>query len=184
MSDAENNEPSNANGKRINALELGPRKKAYVVLVLHDTPWSTPLWQFIISCKGDPLVHHGRHFCRTVHAMCNIHALLTQSVIREAERAEAPDEDFTAEYAVLRLLELYGWLFLRRERRENKVFKELLKIVPNLEARIMTGSEEELANIADQVSTIPIVRPHAVVYCVASQRSIRRQGRWHEKPQR
>lgn len=33
MSDAENNEPSNANGKRINALELGPRKKAYVVLV-------------------------------------------------------------------------------------------------------------------------------------------------------
>lgn len=43
------------------------------------------------------------------------------------------------------------------------MFKELLKIVPNLEARIMTGSEEELANIADQVSTIPIVRLHAVV---------------------
>jgi hypothetical protein len=34
MSDVENDEPStNANGKRrVNALELGPRKKAYVVL--------------------------------------------------------------------------------------------------------------------------------------------------------
>lgn len=33
MSDAENEQPStNINGKRINALELGPRKKAYVVL--------------------------------------------------------------------------------------------------------------------------------------------------------
>jgi len=35
MSDAENDEPAtNANGKRVNALELGPRKKAYVLRIL------------------------------------------------------------------------------------------------------------------------------------------------------
>jgi len=33
MSDAENKEPlTNANGKHINALELGPQKKVYVNL--------------------------------------------------------------------------------------------------------------------------------------------------------
>ena len=53
------------------------------------------------SCKGDPLVHHGRHFCRTIHAMCNIHALLTQSIIREVEQVEATDEDFSVEFVVV-----------------------------------------------------------------------------------
>jgi len=34
MSDIENEEPlTNVNGKRVNALELGPRKKAYVMLL-------------------------------------------------------------------------------------------------------------------------------------------------------
>jgi hypothetical protein len=33
MSDVENEEPTNANGKRVNALELGPRKKAYIFLL-------------------------------------------------------------------------------------------------------------------------------------------------------
>lgn len=110
MSDIENQNPStNANGKRVNALELGPRKK---------------------SSKSDPLVHHGRHFCRTIHAMCNIHALLTQSVIRVAD--QTPDDDLTA-----------------NERREHKVWKELLKTVPNLEEQIMTGSVETMTEIAD-----------------------------------
>jgi hypothetical protein len=35
------------------------------------------------------------------------------------------------------------------------VFKELLKIVPNLEERVMTGSEEELTDITDLVSITP-----------------------------
>jgi hypothetical protein len=34
MSNIENEDPStNANGKRVNALELGPRKKAYVIYI-------------------------------------------------------------------------------------------------------------------------------------------------------
>jgi hypothetical protein len=34
MADIENDEPpTNIHGKRVNALELGPRKKAYIVLL-------------------------------------------------------------------------------------------------------------------------------------------------------
>jgi hypothetical protein len=36
--------------------------------------------------------------------MCNIHALLTNGVLREVEQADTPDEDFTAESVVLYFL--------------------------------------------------------------------------------
>jgi hypothetical protein len=39
MSDIENEDPStNANGKRVNALELGPRKKTYIILFVFPLP--------------------------------------------------------------------------------------------------------------------------------------------------
>jgi hypothetical protein len=45
MSDMENDEPStNVHGKRVNALELGPRKKAYVVLLY--IPYSVKLTHY------------------------------------------------------------------------------------------------------------------------------------------
>ncbi|KJA12894.1 hypothetical protein HYPSUDRAFT_107432, partial [Hypholoma sublateritium FD-334 SS-4] len=87
------------------ALRLGPRKK----------PRST-----------DPLVHHGRHFGRTIHALCNVHALVNNGIIRMGERSEEPEEMFTAQ-----------------EHREHRVFLSLLKSVPGLEERIMTSSSEE-----------------------------------------
>ena len=106
MSNTENENEvlsTNANGKRVNALELGPRKKSYVVLLALMSFQRT-----FISSKSDALVHHGRHFCRTIHAMCNIHALLTQSIVREVE--ETPDEELTAEYVIHHLLRLTLWL--------------------------------------------------------------------------
>jgi len=52
MSDVENDKPStNANGKRINALELGPRKKAYVLLS------HTPLYRFDRPLLGQNQTH-------------------------------------------------------------------------------------------------------------------------------
>ncbi|KAF8200969.1 hypothetical protein BJ912DRAFT_843657 [Pholiota molesta] len=93
------------------ALQLGPRKK---------------------PCTTDPLVHHGRHFGRSIHALCNVHALITNGILRMGERSEEPDEAFTAQ-----------------ERREHKVFSSLLKIVPGLEERLMTaGSEQDVQFIA------------------------------------
>ena len=39
-----------------------------------------------------------------------------------------------------------------RERREHRVFQELLKSVPGLEERLMEGSEEEVDIVAELVS--------------------------------
>lgn len=45
----------------------------------------------------DPLVSHGRHFGRTVHALCNIQALITNGLLRMGEQSDMPDEAFTEE---------------------------------------------------------------------------------------
>ena len=100
--------------------------------------------------------------------MCNIHALLTQSIICEVK--ETPDEDLTVKYVVDYLFESLIMFSSQSKRRERKVFKELLKIVPNLEECVMTGSEEDLADIADLVSTFPLFTVCNVSYLVASQR--------------
>ena len=44
-----------------------------------------------------PLVHHGRHFGRSIHALCNVHALINNGIIRMGERSEEPEESFTAQ---------------------------------------------------------------------------------------
>ncbi|KAH7917879.1 hypothetical protein BV22DRAFT_972081, partial [Leucogyrophana mollusca] len=95
------------------ALQLGPRKK---------------------PCHSDPLVHHGRHFGRTVHALCNVQALITNGILRLGELADEPEESFTAE-----------------ERREHRVFRSLLQMVPGLEERLMTGDAEDAVVIAELV---------------------------------
>ncbi|KJA13822.1 hypothetical protein HYPSUDRAFT_124882, partial [Hypholoma sublateritium FD-334 SS-4] len=64
----------------------------------------------------DPLVHHGRHFGRSIHALCNVHALVNNGIIRAGERSEEPEDAFTPQ-----------------ERREHLIFLQLLKSVPSLE---------------------------------------------------
>lgn len=44
------------------------------------------------SRASDPLVHHGRHFGRTVHAMCNVQALVTSGIVLLAEEGEVAEE--------------------------------------------------------------------------------------------
>ncbi|THH16841.1 hypothetical protein EW146_g3868 [Bondarzewia mesenterica] len=98
---------------RESALQLGPRKKPSL---------------------SDPLIHHGRHFGRTVHALTNVKALITNGLLRMGELAEQPEENFTAE-----------------ERREHNVFNTLLQSVPGLEERLMNGSEDDMAQIAELI---------------------------------
>jgi hypothetical protein len=45
-------------------------------------------------------VHHGRHFGRTIHALCNVQTLLTNGILRIGDLADRPDDSFTAEYGV------------------------------------------------------------------------------------
>ncbi|KAH7913392.1 hypothetical protein BJ138DRAFT_1002389 [Hygrophoropsis aurantiaca] len=88
----------------------------------------------LFSCHADPLVHHGRHFGRTVHALCNVQALITNGILRLGELADEPEESFTAE-----------------ERREHRVFQCLLHMIPGLEERLMNGEAEDVVIVAELI---------------------------------
>ncbi|KAI6009083.1 hypothetical protein BKA83DRAFT_4505318 [Pisolithus microcarpus] len=122
-----------ANGqKRVHpsALELGPRKK--------------PTTQ-------DPLVHHGRHFGRAVHAFCNVPTLFTNGIILLSEGGSDTLESLTVEYA----LPFAFSMLIRKspfsERKEFAAFRELLRVVPGLESRLMASSEEEVVEIGELI---------------------------------
>jgi hypothetical protein len=51
------------------------------------------------STATDPLVHHGRHFGRTIHALCRVHTLLINGILRDVENDS--EEPFTNEYIPL-----------------------------------------------------------------------------------
>jgi hypothetical protein len=82
--------------QRDDALQLGPRKKASVVR--HSSLPPCGFTFCLVRCISDPLISHGRHFRRTVHALCNVQALLTNGLLRLGEQADEPDESFTTEW--------------------------------------------------------------------------------------
>ncbi|KAJ3535197.1 hypothetical protein NMY22_g6599 [Coprinellus aureogranulatus] len=95
---------------RPTALTLGPRKKP--------------------NLQTDPLVHHGRHFGRTVYAFANMHALIVAGL---AADEESPPET-------------------QQERRELRVFQKLLSLIPGFEERLVScKSEEEVMAIASML---------------------------------
>lgn len=94
MSEAVQDE-AHAGEKRPNALELGPRKKAYVDKIFISL--TTTLMFTFIRCLTDPLVHHGRHFGRTVHAMCNFPTLLNNGIMRIVDQLTPSDASLTPE---------------------------------------------------------------------------------------
>lgn len=73
------------------SLGQGRNRKQYLILILHS--------RFILgtSCGTDPLVHYGRHFGRTIHALCSVSALLTNGLLRMGELEEQPADTFTHE---------------------------------------------------------------------------------------
>ncbi|KAJ3518195.1 hypothetical protein NMY22_g13809 [Coprinellus aureogranulatus] len=96
--------------KRPSALTLGPRKKP--------------------NLHTDPLVHHGRHFGRTVYAFANVHALIVYGL--------AAEEDTPPE--------------TQQERRELRVFQKLINLIPGFQERLMTcESEEQIMAIAGMI---------------------------------
>ncbi|KAG0697117.1 hypothetical protein DFH29DRAFT_984409 [Suillus ampliporus] len=95
------------------ALQMGPQKKA---------------------SSSDPLVSHGRHFGRTVFALCNYPSLLTNGILRLELLEDTPLEEFSAE-----------------ERREHRVFEQLLDSYPGLLERLKDGSEEEMLHVGELI---------------------------------
>jgi len=49
------------------------------------------------SCGTDPLIHYGRHFGRTVHALCTVSSILNNGILRMGELQDQPEETFTLE---------------------------------------------------------------------------------------
>ncbi|KAG1827582.1 uncharacterized protein BJ212DRAFT_1443543 [Suillus subaureus] len=86
------------------------------------------------SLKSDPLVSHGRHFGRTVFALCNYPSLLTNGILCLEQLEDATLEDF----------------FIR-ERREHRVFEKLLDSYPGLLERLREGSEEEILHVGELI---------------------------------
>lgn len=80
-----------------NALQLGPRKKAYTTQVQLR---STITFDLFYRSYQDPLVHHGRHFGRTIHALCRVHAVINNGLVIKAELLDsegATEEELPAE---------------------------------------------------------------------------------------
>ncbi|KAL4061687.1 hypothetical protein V8B97DRAFT_2027224 [Scleroderma yunnanense] len=99
-------------------LQSGPRKKPSTVLI-----------------SQDPLVHHGCHVGRAVHAFCNVQTLITNGL--HAMSDDAPEDETLP--AV--------------ECKEHAVFWELLQSVPGLEDQLMLSSEEEVIAMANLKGT-------------------------------
>ena len=87
-------EENSSIGKRSRStvLQLGPRKHQYVVKTI-----SCIIYSNCHRTVQDPLVHHGRHFSRVVHAFCNVQTLLTNGMTIMAELEERGLETFTQE---------------------------------------------------------------------------------------
>ncbi|TEB18276.1 hypothetical protein FA13DRAFT_1639196 [Coprinellus micaceus] len=98
-----------------NNLTLGPRKR---------------------PARTDPLVSHGRHFGRTIHAFCRPFALIKEGISRHLQME-------TGVFTASDLTE--------NEIREHNIFKNLLKLSTGLDQRVMRASEQELHYIADMI---------------------------------
>jgi hypothetical protein len=97
-SDGETQATASTGQKRPGALQIGPRKKPCVCVFSQKSTFNTVL---DTSCRTDPLMHHGRHFRRTVHALCTVGALLNNGIIRMGELAEQAENTLTQEYVTV-----------------------------------------------------------------------------------
>src|ERR1700678_2401746 len=81
----------------VNALKMAQKKTP-------GGPHPSPpfFWPnlFYLGRPGNPFVHHGRHFGRTVHAMCNVHALVCNGVSHMGEEP-VPEESLTYELVLV-----------------------------------------------------------------------------------
>jgi hypothetical protein len=102
------------------------------------------------STTQDPLVHHGRHFGRAVHTFCNIQTLITNGLVTMGNQSDEDPESMTAQWVIRTHVQPPNKTY-HSERKEYQVFRELLRMAPGLEARLMESSEDEVIHVADLV---------------------------------
>ncbi|KAH6911188.1 hypothetical protein BKA70DRAFT_1220223 [Coprinopsis sp. MPI-PUGE-AT-0042] len=93
--------------------------------------------------KRSPLVHHGRHFGRTIQAFCRIQTLLMNGMARSAQlhTGELSESDMSRR--------VYAKTNRGRERREHDIYKELLRLSPSLEEKLCNGTEDDIFQAAE-----------------------------------
>ncbi|EAU83822.1 hypothetical protein CC1G_13139 [Coprinopsis cinerea okayama7 len=77
--------------------------------------------------RSDKLVHHGRHYCRTIYAFSNVHGVITHGLTVE-NSGKRPDT--------------------QQQRRAHRVYLKLLNLVPGLSDRLANADDEDLNTIA------------------------------------
>lgn len=88
----------------LSSLQRGKHRKSIILYaILSDKI-------VVASRAGDPLIHYGRHFGRTVHAMCNVQVLLAQGVDRLASTEVVAEESLTLEYISVILVSIISGL--------------------------------------------------------------------------
>ncbi|KAH6907243.1 hypothetical protein BKA70DRAFT_1428213 [Coprinopsis sp. MPI-PUGE-AT-0042] len=103
------------NGRGESALGLGPRKRI---------------------CRTDPLVHHGRHFGRTIQAFCHVQTLIKNGLSRSIQLryGRIHEDDLTSS-----------------EKQEQRIYEQMLALSPGLEERLCNGSEQDIFHIAELI---------------------------------
>ncbi|KAG6914296.1 hypothetical protein DXG01_001249 [Tephrocybe rancida] len=86
----------------------------------------------------DPYVGHGRHFGRTIHALCRIQAIINNGLFIQ-ERIDLDGHS---------LQELVADPTTARQ---HAIFEQLMQITPNFHETIFTASQEEVTRIADML---------------------------------
>ena len=92
------------------------------------------------------MVHHGRHFGRTVHTMCSVQALIMNSLVLMAESdREVQEETLTFEFVSILGCSYFHSRITHnyRAQKEYLVFNELLQMVPCFTEHLMEASNEE-----------------------------------------
>jgi hypothetical protein len=126
-------------------------------------PLGFPIFRTIVnevkcSSRTDPLVHHGRHFGRTVHALCSVHSLLINGMSKSKELAARPETTLIHKYTLLPAPTTLRLTGSRRDKMEHEVFEALLRMIPTLEERLETASDEEIERLAELVGNILLAR--------------------------
>jgi hypothetical protein len=89
-----------------------------------------------------------------------VSTLLNNGILRMGELADRAEETFTQEYVMWSISDFRRQFTINRERREHRVFRLLLQMIPGMEDRLMESSEEDIVHIAELVcnSNAPCVR--------------------------
>ena len=115
-------------------------------------------------------MHHGRHFGRTVHAFCNVSALVCNELLRLRALTDKPEEEPEAEEQLTNECVMASAkarsrsLQIDREQQEHRVFNLLAQMIPGIEDRLVEGTDEDMAHMVDLVSVFYVRISYAEVH--------------------